>query len=422
MTTFFNNTFPEGKRHCFSGSPQSAEVDQATSALWPSRFKISDNARSAYVKDLPHSSKLKKLQAYIGTSALVPAKIPHSTRRASGVADPDAQALKLIDDAALTLEVGFEMRQFLVDNFFTFLNPVLPVFDNSTDIAGEALGLDRSSSASAEFRKQMVYAISCHCVPVHASKFALLSKACRNRAQMHLPEATASITVETLRNVILLAILALFEPTAINFGQTLSLAGRLCLDLDILNIDHGMFRRLYMVVLCMERQVSATLDRPFFLPALDRTKSDRTKNRDKLDSIEILSFLTTFQTCWPAASEDESTSALLLADFKEVRNIVLHTTSPNAQLLASLRQAEFLRDPSSASHAASLISAVADPHYFHTFMTPWWIFRALQTIAGNGQGRGASEILSPEYHQGLRMLESDAYRWPSCRALADMLT
>lgn len=208
------------------------------------------------------------LQAYVGPSACVPRELSSSSvGRLAEEASFHAPALTLIDEAVSNLEVNLEMHHFLLDNFFTQLHSVLPVFDRSNDFAWEGKGHDGHSSASNQFRRQVVYAVSCHCVPVHANKFALLSKGCLRRAQKHLPEATVSISIDTLRNIILISLLGLFEPAAINFGQALSLAGRLCLDLDILNVEHGKFRYLYLTVLCMERQLSVSLDRPFFLPA-----------------------------------------------------------------------------------------------------------------------------------------------------------
>lgn len=116
--------------------------------------------------------------------------------------------------------------------------------------------------------------------------------------------------------------------------------------------------------------------------------------------------------------EDEATAALLLSNVEKLSLKIQQSPQSNAHLVASLRQIEFLMDPSSISRASALISALADPACFHTFMTPWWIFRAACTITRCSHDRDGTD---QDHILCLRMLENDAGRWPTCRLLADRL-
>jgi hypothetical protein len=85
---------------------------------------------------------------------------------------------------------------------------------------------------------------------------------------MHVDNATASLTIDTLQSIILLALHSLSEPQKGNFGQLIAFAARLAIDIGGQDIpargDH--MRNIHTSIYCMENQFSIVLDRPPFLP------------------------------------------------------------------------------------------------------------------------------------------------------------
>ena len=201
-------------------------------------------------------------QACISASLLVPT--PRAEEEKLELA-PFFQSF-LYDEAPLTPD----LQAFLLRNYRDNVHVLYPIFDDeelSLDTCAD--NLETAQTYSRQFRLNMICSTSCYCVPGRrqTQSFLLpLARVFHRKAMSDVDDATSDISVPALRNFAVMALNSLFAPDQGNFSQLVGLASRMCADLGILRSDDRSLRRLFFAILCIERQVALTFDRPRFVP------------------------------------------------------------------------------------------------------------------------------------------------------------
>ena len=159
------------------------------------------------------------------------------------------------------------MHQFLLQTYLTEIHPLYPFLDRSFRFLSPQSPLIQDLSPSESFILQMVYSVACHCCPGIVNRLVALSDACHARAVQCFDSATADLSVVTLQAITLMALRSLFDPQKGNFGQLITFAGRLAIDIggqDMPARGENM-RDIQTSIYCMENQFATVLDRPPFL-------------------------------------------------------------------------------------------------------------------------------------------------------------
>ena len=163
-----------------------------------------------------------------------------------------------------------ELHVFLLRNYLSTVHPLYPVLDDADPaLLPTRWPIHESATTSHRFSVYMIYAISCHAIPnFHRQASTLLPFAdrCYANALEYADEATGDVSVQCLRHIALLALYALFTPNKANLAQLVGVAVRLCVDLDIRKDQDKSLCHLFLSVLCVERQIALTFDRPWLLP------------------------------------------------------------------------------------------------------------------------------------------------------------
>jgi hypothetical protein len=173
-----------------------------------------------------------------------------------------------LEELTEDLVVKPSMHQFLLETYFSELHPLFPFLDTTLVFLSPQSPCSQELLPSEAFILHMVYSIACHCVPNSGNQLLSLSDACYARALNHIESATANVTVGSLQSITLLALRSLFDPQKGNFGQQVTFAARLAIDIggqDIPAREETM-KNIHTSIYCMESQFTAVLDRPPFLP------------------------------------------------------------------------------------------------------------------------------------------------------------
>ena len=227
-----------------AGSPSSSRVSTAR----PS----SVNARGVYFGH----------RACIPDTILVP---PPQAEEPTGTLALSLLLPKLYDAAPPSAD----MQTFLAHNYRTKLHPLYPIFDDEELFLGPRGGNHEAGLTAVEhFRLNMIYSTSCLCVPGHRQSLVLLplAKTYHRRAMEHVEDATSDVSIAVLRNFTIMALNSLFAPDQGNLNQLVGIASRMCVDLGLPRMEGRSMRRLFLAIVCIERQVAVTLDRQLFIP------------------------------------------------------------------------------------------------------------------------------------------------------------
>lgn len=164
-----------------------------------------------------------------------------------------------------------ELYNHLLHHFATHIHALYPILDVRELEFSRSEQARSIPSSSRDFTQNMICAISCASLSDQGLRAQdLIPLACNfyEKAMERIQDVTDNVSVLTLRSTALLALFSLFVPKQGNFTQLISLAARLCLDLGIQKTEDVALRKLYLSVICMERQVALTLDRPWLLPTI----------------------------------------------------------------------------------------------------------------------------------------------------------
>lgn len=182
----------------------------------------------------------------------------------------DEQPGPHLSQLAGPLCVSPSTHDFLVANYQARIGRLYPVLE-STDIqpATEEPAEGSGYSTASVFTRYMVYALSCESLPRHhrlSRTLAPLSSLYFAKAMECYQQATIGVNVASLRALALLALYGLFSPDKTNVTQAVAQVSRLCIDLNIHESQEKSYQRLYLSMLCIERQLCLALDRPWLLP------------------------------------------------------------------------------------------------------------------------------------------------------------
>lgn len=172
---------------------------------------------------------------------------------------------ELYDD----LPPSANLHKFLVDNYRANIHALYPVVDDVEPFLDPNNGNYRPcQSPTQQFRLNMVYSTSCLCVPGHRQSQSLLplAKTFHRKAMHHVEAATSDVSISVLRNLAAMALNSLFAPDHGNLNQLIGLTSRMCVDLGVSRSDDKSLHKLFLAIICMERQVALALDRPWFIP------------------------------------------------------------------------------------------------------------------------------------------------------------
>lgn len=296
----------------------------------------------------------------------------------------------------------------------------------------------------------MLYATSCLCVPGHRQSHSLLplAKAFHRKAMHHAEAATSDVSVRVLRNLAAMALNSLFAPDHGNLNQLIGLTSRMCVDLGVPRSDDASLHKLYLAIICMERQVALALDRPWFIPepVSIPTASNACKRVSNLKSNQILlqgderaiRADSPVETFWSLLSIQcflqrepgggtpdeqplhENTTRTLVALIRDL-------DPPPPNLAVTLQETELMTAERSSGGdvlarraAASNLLHAHDGPSLRTCLSPYWTFKAcavyLENCASVADGRASDEM-----QLALLLLDRDAARWPNCRYLRDEL-
>lgn len=181
---------------------------------------------------------------------------------------PPDESTYPLEELGEDLIVKPRMHQFLLQKYLSVIHPIYPFLDSSLPFLSPHTTPTQDLSPAETFILQMVYSITCQCIQGRGNQLLPLSDACYTRALQHIDSATANLTIITLQAITLLAMHSLFDPQKGNFGQLITLAARLAIDIggqDMPARGENM-RNIHSSIYCMENQVTVALDRPPFLP------------------------------------------------------------------------------------------------------------------------------------------------------------
>lgn len=199
--------------------------------------------------------------ACIQTSLLVPA--PQAEEPTPAPAFPS-----FLPDLYDTGPPSADLHAFLLHNYRANLHVLYPVFDDDEPLLDPRRDRGAEVTPAQQFRLNMIYSTSCLCVPGYRQSPSLLplAKTFHRRAMEHVDGATSDVSIPVLRNFTIMALNSLFAPDQGNLTQLVGLACRMCVDLNVPRSEDKSLRKLFLAILCIERQVSVTLDRPLFMP------------------------------------------------------------------------------------------------------------------------------------------------------------
>lgn len=197
------------------------------------------------------------------------------------------------DDYQLSWKQSKAKGQELVDVYLEAVHPLYPVVDLSARYLSAAPPAKLTDTEC--FHLNMIYAIACHVMPStvwkkhpehqwnpsgrlsyqqgNAAKYRLFAASMLDEAMKYLEPATAEVSLDTLRAVLLLTIHSLFEPKNGNIGQQMALATRLAMTLEsqyelqrLDPEDAQVMRNLHSTIFSIENEIASTLDRPPTFP------------------------------------------------------------------------------------------------------------------------------------------------------------
>lgn len=212
--------------------------------------------------------KTNHRDCYLGPSACILSSSCSTRILPSEVSfHPQTEASTLLAASYRDLQIPVEMHNFLVHNYMSNAAAMYPILEDSEPCLQMIPGSRMPSLERDQFLQSIIYSISCHCVPPNhqGHLFLPLADSFHQRAIEHIEAATSELSIQSLRNIALLAFHSLLSPSRGNCYQLIGLATRLCIDLGLEKETDTSMRRLYLAVLCMERQVALTFDRPWFL-------------------------------------------------------------------------------------------------------------------------------------------------------------
>ena len=199
-------------------------------------------------------------RACIQRSLLVPA--PQADEAASVFAFPS-----FLPDLYDTGLPSADLHTVLLNNYRTNVHALYPVLDDDESLLDTRRNYEADETPTQQFRRNMIYSTSCLCVPNHRQLQSLLplSKTFHRKAMDHVDGATSEVSITVLRNFAIMALNSLFAPDQGNLNQLVGLACRMCVDLSVPRSEDKSLRKLFLAILCMERQVAIALDWPLFM-------------------------------------------------------------------------------------------------------------------------------------------------------------
>ncbi|EXJ96366.1 hypothetical protein A1O1_01492 [Capronia coronata CBS 617.96] len=372
-----------------------------------------------FTDQTPLRGPLDGWRYFIGPSACIP---PSMLVRVATVEEWERTypswnpADTLLDTATVTPE----LHEFLVQNYLSTVHTLYPILDAPESIQSLQNPTTTSLTASQEFIRCMVYAISCHCVPRNARAMLFLSLAnnYHRRAMELLEAATSKLNVETLRNVMLLAFHSMLAPHQGNCSQLVGIAARLCVDLKLATSEDQSLLHLLLSVVCVERQIAVTIDRPWFLDLPDSFSQVEISGLARHRAIEILYILVSMQSTLRQAELEGETRIQVSQQIRAICTWVTSQERPLPNLIAVLQETKLMLGLDGDSK--ELIQIYNQEDCFHTFLTPHWILRAARAVLERSPSLESGKA-SREFLLALLMLDRDTVRWPSCQVLLESL-
>lgn len=155
-------------------------------------------------------------------------------------------------------------HQYLVDMYFATIHQVYPILDPESPLFTDPHLRQTESSPFEAFALNIVYSISCHCLPGNNTQLVLLSDTYHREALTHADKVTAELNLEALQAVNLLALRSLFDSQTGSLGQQVAFAHRLEMELSAREVEETSqaLSALRATTYCVGNQMSTALDRP----------------------------------------------------------------------------------------------------------------------------------------------------------------
>lgn len=336
-----------------------------------------------------------------------------SSFRSPDVIFREVQLPSAIPNIVSEHHVDVELHRFLVQTFLATVNQVYSILDPQTSFLWDEVNSIEDLSSSQQFILQLVYAISCHCVPGKVYTLLTLATACHGRALQHIETATAEPTIATLQAITLLAVYSLFEPTSGNFSQQIGFAVRLTIDLAVSEtFDTPPFlSTLQTTIYCLENLVCSIFVRPTSLQEPTRAITFPVN-----EPLEFLCSLCRAQARMRTGTlEPHMKETVLNLDPAALGSLPLNVTAVFWQTRLMLDES-----PNTASH---LIEVLSSPKFIPTFLTMHWLNRATCRIVEGYQVANADETqhLLYYYSRAMMCLGALSARWPSAKLFGEDL-
>lgn len=139
-----------------------------------------------------------------------------------------------------------------------------PILDPESPLFTDPHLRQTESSPFEAFALNIVYSISCHCLPGNNTQLVLLSDTYHREALTHADKVTAELNLEALQAVNLLALRSLFDSQTGSLGQQVAFAHRLEMELSAREVEETSqaLSALRATTYCVGNQMSTALDRP----------------------------------------------------------------------------------------------------------------------------------------------------------------
>ncbi|KIW17141.1 hypothetical protein PV08_04332 [Exophiala spinifera] len=296
-------------------------------------------------------------------------------------------------------------HQYLVNMYFATIHQVYPILDPESALFSDPQRRQIELSPFEAFVLNIVYSISCHCLPGNNPQLALLSDTYHREALTYADKVTAELNLEALQAVNLLALRSLFDSQTGSLGQQIAFAHRLELELSAREVDetsHALIA-LRATTYCVGNQMATALDRPSGLVEPDDAQSLALPS----DLMRLCGFYKTQSRFRDGIATDETQ----LTDAAGPERLTL---SPLVQ--AAKNETVFLLRPNSGT-AMQLLTSYYEEHMIFNVFTPHWAYKAGALLLSDP----AQESPQEGYVLALTVLDRCALKWPNSRALQDVL-